>query len=343
MNTQSFLKLTLLITSTFLLHGRSIHRTHDPYEPTIRVKWSENPQEEAILSSRYIDEYPFFSLFNKDFFYKHMLPPGKLTFRNSVQTVDTHHLESLIEHLLKEIQNKEKNYTHFEVLQQKDFSRRKGCGLLIAKFKKYPFVVKLFIETPHSFTQTWGKGMVPVFLFYLGSGVNRHLAGFTRIANLEDIKKRIAHNPEWCHRIDLPRKWFWLPRNAQWLEISGTNIGGKAHQYTKIPATYAIVADAIEHSDAASPDGVEDDSLSLHICNMLEMRVDPHSNNIIQEKKTNKIVLIDTEHFPTIVGRDVEKHFDGYFSWIMHLTKHCAKNMFLTTKKHRAYKESSQA
>ncbi len=332
MNIHRFFAISMLTVLFCQLNSRSPYRTPDLREPTITVRWSKEPGEVATFTNRYLQEYPFFKLFDKKFFYDHLFPNGSLTIRNSSATVDTAHLQNLIEGLLVEIKAKAKEYTHFDVLQCKDFSRRKGCGLLIVKFKNYPFVVKLFIETPESFTQMWGKGMVPVFLFYLGGGVNRHLAGFTRISNLETIKNRIDNDPAWSHRIDLPRKWFWLPKDTQWLEITGTNLGKKKHQFIKIPATYAIIADAIEPREDDTIAEGEDAALSLHICNMLEMSVDPHSNNVMIEKGTNKIVLIDTEHFPTIVGLDVDKHFDGYPSWIMHLMSRCAKSMFLTPK-----------
>ena len=79
----------------------------------------------------------------------------------------------------------------------------------------------------------------------MGGGVNRHLSGFTRIKNAQAFKEFITKNPYWQSRVDMPRKWFWLPCNTRWITIAGANIGKYKQVSIDIPGTYCIVADAI--------------------------------------------------------------------------------------------------
>ena len=42
--------------------------------------------------------------------------------------------------------------------------------------------------------------------------------------------------------------------------------------------------------------------MTVAISQFVGIGVDPHINNFMIEKGTNKIVIIDTEHFPTLIG-----------------------------------------
>lgn len=316
--------------------ARSIHRPQDPCMPTISVGW-HGDRERFILSNRNLEEYSIFKLFDKNHVEQNLLPPSPISFRNSPgKSVDGKYLSILIDQLLDEIMQKNKRYTNFTILQNKGFNRRKACGLLIVKFNDYPFVVKLFIETPKSFVNPWAKGFEPIFFFYMGGGVNRHLSGFTRIKNLMYIKQRIASDPQWSNLVDVPRKWFWLPdTTSNWLEIMGTNIGGKQALHTHIPGIYAIVADAIDAERTFSSLKKGDLDKALGLTNFLHANLDLHITNFMVEKETKKIVIIDTEHFPTMVGLKEPKTFSSYLSWYTMLMGKCAEDMLFSTKQMR--------
>ncbi len=329
----SILLVSLCIAT--IIQGRSVHRPKDPSLPTITTSWQEDSQYFTLADSHW-EPYPLFSLFDRSFFNKRLLPTGTLSFRNNkTEHVTTVHLNTLIEQLLDEIKQQKKKYTHFTVLQKKDFNRRRGCGLIILKFNNYPFVLKFFIETPDSFINPWYKGREPVFFFYMGGGVNRHLTGLTRIKNLELINKKLKKNTYWNHRVSTPRKWYWLPKNSKWIHIQGKNIGNKKEQKTKIPGIYGIIADYIESDSALSLMNPYDRKTALTLCNDLGMIIDPHIQNFFVEKATKKLVIVDTEHFPTVVGFKEEKTFNNYFEWYLRLSAKFAKNFFFRTKDER--------
>ena len=50
----------------------------------------------------------------------------------------------------------------------------------------------------------------------------------------------------------------------------------------------------------------------LRFAHYLENRVDAHVDNFMVEKSTGIIVLIDTEHFPTMVGLKEPFEYDDY-------------------------------
>lgn len=212
---------------------------------------------------------------------------------------------------------------------------------MILRFNDYPFVLKLCIESPETFTNPYCKGLDNIWFFPMAGGINRHLTGLTRIKNLEIIKQRLADHHEYSQCIDLPRKWYWVPSKSAALKITGSNIGGKSKVFIEIPSTYAIIADEIKpqhhfrlfHKDQAV--------LALNLCNYLDLCLDPHINNFMVEKDTNKIVIVDTEHFPSVVGIKEKMTFDSYTSWYLYLMGKCAKDWFFRTKDERHLAQST--
>lgn len=54
------------------------------------------------------------------------------------------------------------------------------------------------------------------------------------------------------------------------------------------------------------------------------------------EKGTKKLVIVDTEHFPTVVGfRKRPPKCKNYTSWYLQLSSKCGKETFFRTKKER--------
>jgi hypothetical protein len=309
-----------------------VHRPKDPRTPEITVRLV-GEHKKYSLSSFHLEKYPIFETFDKEFLMDQRLPAKSVPFRDGKGSVDSKVLEDMIEGLLKEVKKNKKSYTNFTVLVDHNFNHREQCGLLIVKFKDYPFVVKLFMETPKTFVNPFQKGFEPTFFFYMGGGVNRHLCGFTRIKNLHVINERLAQSAYWSQRVVVPRKWFWIPKKAEWLEIVGKNIGPEKTVAAQIPAVYGIVADAIDCGSTLSMYDPEHTRMSLDLCNYLDMWIDPHIPNFMFERNTGKIAIVDTEHFPTMVGLKEIPHFDNYTSYYMYLIDKCSQNMIFCTKK----------
>ncbi len=333
----------LLSITACSLHGRSPFRPQETWLPTITLKWTHEDKTYSVKND-HLEEYPYFKIFDKDYFYSHLISDAMINYRYEPEkTVVGTQLAQLVEHLLSEIYERKKSYTHFTVLQKKDFSRRKACGLVVLKFKDYPFVVKLFIETPQTFIKPSGRGIEPVFFYYMGGGVNRHLSGLTRLKNLDYINSRLAQSPEFSKTVSTPRKWFWLPQEPLWFSVKGENMGGVGTVLTsQIPSTYAIIADAIEAEHQFSIKEPEDREFALKLCNYMDLNVDPHITNFMVEKNTGKVVIVDTEHFLTMVGFKKKYSINSYFSWYMQMTEKCAKDMLFCTKSERKARQSEK-
>ncbi len=316
------------------MNARSQHRPPDTAMPRIVTYWKDEPFDRYFLSSPYLEAHPFFEMYDALFLKNHTLPPGPITFRyDASKAVDGAVLSAMLEGLLTEVTAKKKNYTNFDIVRDRNFNRRRRSGLLIVKCRKYPFVAKLFMETPDMFVKPHSKGFEPMFFYFMGGGVNRHLSGFTRIKNAENIKKTLAASPYWSTRVDAPRKWFWMPSTPRWITIVGKNIGVHNDISIDIPATYCIVADAIDIERRMTLVRSEDRSESLALCNAVKFTIDPHIDNFMIERATHKIIVIDTEHFPTMVGfkKDVG-HYTSQIAWYRDLIFKCADDMFFRNK-----------
>lgn len=290
-------------------------------------------KKQYTLANFHLEKYPIFETFDKEFLMSQQLPRDAVVFRHGDESVESKKLNELIQGLLKEVRATKKHYSNFTVLVDHNFNHWEQCGLLIVKFNDYPFVLKLFMETPKTFINPFQKGFEPTFFFYMGGGVNRHLSGFTRIKNLHVINERLAKSSYWSERVVTPRKWFWMPQKPDWIEITGKNIGPEKTIKCQIPAIYGIIADAIDCEETFSLYNQEHTQTSLDLCNYLDLWIDPHITNFMFERHTEKIAIVDTEHFPTVVGLKETPQFDTYRSWYMYLIDKCSQNMIFCTKK----------
>ena len=317
-------------------NARSLHRTEHQTIPHITVCWSDDRKEKACLRDSHLEQYPLFELFDKHYFEEHLIPDVTITPRNNKKNmVQGKQLKEHLEVLLREIKTKKKKYTHFELLTDKNFNRHKRAGMLILRYKHGPYIIKASIETPQSFIDPFCKGLDNVWFFPMGGGINRHLAGLTRVKNQENVKRKLSLDPYWNEKVDVPRKWYWLPESPRWLVINGDNIGPKKKQSIEIPGAYAIIADAIDVERELELHNEDDTQLALNLCNYLEHAVDAHINNFVVEKETKKVVIIDTEHFLSVIGIKEKVHVDSYFDWYMYLIKKCGNAWFFRTKKER--------
>ncbi len=328
------LTILMLISTVMNINPRSTHRPQDPQMPSIMTHWKDDLDHCYYLHSPFLEGYPFFEIFDKKHFYDHLLPQGPISFRyDPEKLVDSSELTAAIDTLIKEIREKKSSYSHFTILKDSNFSRRRQSGLLIVKCKEYPFVVKLFMETPDMFVKPYKKGFCPMVFFFMGGGVNRHLSGFTRIKNAETLKGIIDDNPYWKTRVQMPRKWFWIADNSRWITISGANIGTYKQVSIDIPGTYCIIADAIDIERTMTLVNPVDRIESMALCNTAKFLVDPHIDNFTIERNTKKIVIVDTEHFPTIVGfkKDVGE-YTSQAAWYIDLSKKAVGDMFFRDK-----------
>lgn len=317
------------------IQARSPFRKPDPSIPMITVSW-EHDKNSYILRDSHLEEYSIFKTFDEKFFFEHELPQQPITYRNNPKkSVSGAKLQKLVDELIDEILAGKKVFKHFTVLRARDFNRAECIGLMVLKFKNYPFVVKIFMENPQSLTSPYSKGLVPLFSFYMGGGINRHLVGFTRIKNLEYIKTKLATDNYWSQLVDTPRKWFLLPRQNRWIKIVGTNIGSQKTITTQLPGTYCIIADAIASEKKTSMLNKDDNHTCLSLCRFLDFSIDPHIDNFMWEKDTEKLVIVDTEHFPTFMGFREIQHFDSYLEWLAHLSGKCLNDIFFRSKKDR--------
>ena len=336
------MKLLIAVICIFLpkqIETRSIFRPVDPQIPEISVKWVGDTH--AYILRKYHLEDVIFHLFDKDFFMKHLLSEGPITFRsNSEKTIPSKQLTELIDDLLTEIRQGKRTFTNFTILQAKDYNFKKETGLLVVKFNDYPFVVKVFLERPDSFVSPFDKGFEPIFFFFMAGGINRHLAGFTRIKNREIIMKRLAESP-WAGTVDAPRKWHYIPAKSQWIEIKGKNIGAVKEQSITFPGTYCIIADAIEAERNLSLLNAADKKRAMDLCNYLNIWIDPHLTTFMIEKNSQKLVIVDTEHFPTFVGLREKISFSSYTDWYLYLASKCWRNAFMQNKWERRHPQKA--
>lgn len=317
-----------------------------PYEamPEITTYWQDSPSQTYHLRDSHLEEGPIFKTFDKEFFFNHLLPIDAIPFRNNPnQTVDGKVLSNLAENLLLELKQKKKRFTDFTVLKSTDYNPTEGCGLLVLKYKNYPFVLKLFIENPSSFVQPYNKGIEPTSFFIMGGGIMRHLTGFTRIQNLEAINTLVKSDPYWSQLVDTPRKWNWLPSDTKWFVVDGKNIGNKPSLTIQLPAVYAIIADEIVIDKKKTLLNRRHALRCMRLCQFTDYRIDPHIQNFRIERGTGKLVLIDTENFRMLVG--LKEHFcvDSYISWYMRLGAKFTRDALFRDKYMRQQAQTDQS
>lgn len=337
----------ILILGLFFPSWKTLSRSHlrpkNPTAPQLIAKWAHNDTEYTLTDS-HIEEYPLFVVYNDKHFNEHLLPHTGISYRYEPEkSVSGKLLSDLIEELIIEIKACKRKFAHFIMIQDKDFSHRNAAGLIVLRFKDYPFILKLFIETPESFVNPWCKGTQPVWFFYMSGGVNRHITGLTRIKNMEFIRSKLQQDPTWKTFIDTPRKWFWAPQQQEWVTLIGKNVGGKKEISTDIPSIYAIVADQIIAAHESNDCWPGRRKIALKLCNSLDLFIDPHIDNFLVEEGTNRFVIIDTEHFPTLVGFKEKHTFNSYLGWYAGLSKKALCDIYFRSKRKRKASQFKQS
>lgn len=328
---------TVILGTIFSLSAtRTIHRIHLDQAPRIVVSSTSNLTPHTLVDYS-LRPIPMLHCYDHEHFMAHVLPTGTIFLPDNHKQIDTKKLRNLIDNLLTEIDQKKKEYTGFKILKDSGFVLHKKCGLLIVKFNDYPFVLKLFIETPNSFVNPYNKGFEAAN-FFIAGGALRHTLGFTRIKTLEYVQEKIKDDPYWKDRMRLPRKWFWLPTNPTWLIIDTYNLGNKQHDQIRMPATYGVIADELHNDTTQTPDYEE----LMRFSKFVEHRIDPHTKNFFIEQGSGKIALIDTELFPSILGFTcrIQPH-TSHITWYTHLAGKYLKEKMFTTKDGRIHRQHS--
>lgn len=337
----SYFIIILLIMNSGI-HARHPFRLANPDFPIVSVTWDKAEAPTYSVRTPYVRYHPLFT-FKTDDFQEYALPNTISPANNPDKLIHADALSSLIEHalyelrLLKKKAKRKKELTHFKIIQHKNFNYKKSCGLIVLKFKKYPFILKLFMERPDTFLAFHSTGIEPTFFFYMGGGANRHLSGFTRIKNRQAIKKKVKELRQWNGYITFPRKWFWLPRKQKNMILSAHNLAGHDTVTTVIPGVYAVIADEIdlEKNTIDLPHKTKS-GMIMQLCNDLDMFIDPHEKNYVftKDPETGKmeIIIVDTEHFPTMVGILNEKSFKNHSRWYAYLAGKCFHDMYFQTK-----------
>ncbi len=275
--------------------------------PEIAVRWTNNATEEYVSKARYFKPY-IFSMFAPDF-KDHMLPTDTIVSRDGKSSVQGDQLGKEIEQTIAELRSGNKKLTHFTILKDKEFNWQKFAGLIVLKSKHHSFVVKIFTENPATILDVKAKGMQHAAMSRLSGGANRYLAGFTRIKNLERTKEKIK-NLDLPVALDFPRKWYWVPTSGPTMTLTGKHFNGpqdgKVYSM-KLPCTYAIVADRIDTDYSLSYMRTKYRCKILDLCQRLNFEIDPNIKNYHIERGTNKLVIIDTEHYRSLLALDEKK------------------------------------
>lgn len=322
----------IMLVSLFLagleVQARSVRRPQRDEVPTITMSYKGEPTKHT-LKNWYLEEYPYFKLYNATYLQQFHLPDQELTHRYAPDvTSNGAQMKKKIDDLIASLHTKKKISSDFILLQDKDYNYQTHCGLVVVKFKDHPFVVKLFMEDPKSLVNPYSKGIEPMFFFFMGGGVNRHLSGFTRIRNRELVLSKIEASEKWAGKVDIPRKWFHIPSASKSILMTGANIGPSRNPSIEIPSIYCIVADAIQakkYSYSTKPGALE-------LCNDLGLMIDPHITNFMTEPATGKLVIVDTEHFPSVVGLKEPKRFKSHLQWYFHLMSKYVRDTFFKSK-----------
>lgn len=363
--------LYLAITTVFSLDAsRSPFRRQDTTMPQITTQWT-NENQQYHLKNYYLEEEAIFKKFDKAHIMSHLLPNDAISYRyNPEKSVSGEVLSKLAEEVLVEIQQHKRKYKNFKILKNEDFNPRTASGSLILKFNDYPFVLKIFMETPRTFVRPFSKGIINSIFFIMGGGATRYLSGFLRLKNLEAAQALIDDNPYLKNKIFFPRKWFFMPSHVRWFYIKGNNIGPSGKELViEVPSVYMIVTDWISFKKPFSIFNSTERQIGTCIANYLGNRIDAHIDNFVEEyvpedatlpaykalpiqefidkhqltpvcmeleKIPGRIGIIDTEHFPTMLGLKKPLRFTNYSSWYGQISAKCFNDCFLKHKVKRS-------
>lgn len=324
-------------------YGRNVRRPEDPYVPTIFVCATDPEFEKSWAPLKNDPTYTqtcslkssflrrrVFERFDIKFFNENYLPIYNLEFRDKSGSVKTTTLSNLANKLVEEIKIGKRDFSSFTILKDRDFNYKSLSGIIIVKFKKFPFVLKLSIEHPHTMIQPYSKSFENTGQFVIGGNL-RHLSNFTRITNLKRIKEILGENPAYLNRLFFPRKWYWKPNKSHDLKIVWKCNGHKEEMF--LPSVYATISDFIQ-TDKIQPQQ-ELNKLAMKVAMDTGFLIDPHAGNFVIEQNPQQCVLLDTEDFRIMVGLNKSMKAESYMNWYLELVCNGLKTYCLRSRQER--------
>lgn len=340
---QFLFKFYIFASLSTQAYGRNVRRPQDPCVPIISVSATDPEFEKSwaplkkdptftqtcSLKSSFLRRRVF-ERFDIKFFNENYLPSECLEFRDKSGSVKTQTLSTLSNKLVEEIKRGKKDFPNFIILKDKDFNYKSLSGIIIVKFKNYPFVLKLSIEHPHTMVQPYSKSFENTGQFVIGGNL-RHLSNFTRITNLKRIKEILGENPEYLNRIHFPRKWYWKPNKSHDLKIIWKCNGHQEEMF--LPSVYAVISDFIQ-TDKIQPQQ-ELNKLAMKVAIDTGFLIDPHAGNFVIEQNPQQCVLLDTEDFRIMVGLSQSMKAKSYTNWYLELVYNGLKTYCLRSRQER--------
>src|SRR5579863_8210382 len=102
--------------------ARNIFRKKDKDAP--RVTIGLEGSKKGISHINWAYKQLLFRIFNRDYFHDHLLPTDYISeVANPDALIDCRKINKIIKRLLKEIRKQKKQYTDFDILKDKNFSR----------------------------------------------------------------------------------------------------------------------------------------------------------------------------------------------------------------------------
>jgi hypothetical protein len=322
------------------INCRSINRPHDPLNARLETNWVGD-NKKYCLESYDFESSSFFQKFDKVYVMKNLFPMAPITYRNNPdKCVDGKILDELLNKFIDNIyskskKNKKEQNEIFKILKDNYFDADTVTGSIIVKFKKYPFVVKLFFENPKSFLRPNHRTLLQRSIFYMGGGSCRYGLGFTRIKNLNYIKEFLENHLRWKALIDVPRKWYWFAKLTKWFDLTGYNVNNVPLQKTTLPSIYGVIADCIESERTFTYFNEQDRNVALTLTEELNECLDPNISNFVVEKGTGKLLLVDTEHISSCLGLRAPIGYSTYEGWYIQLAKKYMGDLYFRTKRKR--------
>lgn len=366
-------QLVVLVSSIqFLSATRSFLRSQDPLQE-LHIRYLKPNSPVHIISNPHLRARPLFGFFNEDYFYKNLVGHGPVTYRDGIGSVSGDILNAQLEELMKELDEGKKEYKHFIVLKGKEYYNDQKRGFLVVKFKDYPFVAKIFIETPEYAFVPRERALQAYAMYIMNGGLGRFEVGFYRIKTRNELYQKLIKDPLWAVLLDVPEKRYWISRKAPWMIIKGYNFGTKEPLSLTFPSSYAVIADLVAIDSKMSLASRADTQLCLEICRSLDFCIDPNISNFVLEKcrpddcanqakrlvqfdkyakerltnaaarkarriieENKRLVIIDTENFHDLVGiQDIDFNVHNYMAWYIKLAIKFINDKFLTLKSQR--------
>ena len=299
------MKIQLLLLSTFFLSISAQDYQKIDNNPTVLAHWEGDNGRSYGLRDSCLEETTYFNLFNKEFFLTNQLPETQIKVRNQIAPIQSSDLNNLLNQSVQElsIASKKPNSDLFTIYKDIHYDYKNHTGTIILGLKKYPIVVKLYRETPQSLVAIEKKDLKQIGMFLLGGGTHRYLTGFTRIPNATTIQEKCSISKEFSD-VDVPHKWYWQPKNNKWITVHGLNFkDSEKSLITTLPSTYAVITEFIAAESKLAKDK------TLKLARFLSPRADANPDNFVIEKETGKTIVVDTEHFASMIG--IRKQLDS--------------------------------